>query len=158
MTFFLLLLPTLGALAGAGIDLLRFRIPNALTLGLAALFFPVALLAGLDGGDLLDHLGAGAGMLAVGLLLFTVRLWGGGDAKLFAALSLWLGWQPLLAFVFAMTLAGGVLALALLLVRRISWPERVRRMPALRRLLGAKSAMPYGVAMALGMIWMTLHA
>ncbi|TAN49302.1 MAG: hypothetical protein EPN26_11465 [Rhodospirillales bacterium] len=153
-----LLLPALGALLAAVTDFVRFRIPNALTLGLAVLFLPAALLAGLEGKEMLSHLGAGVAMFVLGGGLFLARLWGGGDAKLFAALSLWLGWSKLLLFVFAMTLAGGFLALALLILRRISWPEAIRRKPALRRLLGAKAAVPYGIAMAAGMIWMLFHA
>jgi prepilin peptidase CpaA len=148
----------LGALLAAGFDLVRFRIPNWLSLGLALSYFPTAWLAGQEGGVLLAHLQAGAAMFALGFLLFLSRVWGGGDAKLFGALSLWLGWPRLLPFAFAMVLAGGVLALILLLLRRRSWPEKISRHKQLRRLLGAKSAVPYAVAMALGMILAVIRA
>ncbi|MBF0270228.1 MAG: prepilin peptidase [Alphaproteobacteria bacterium] len=153
----LLLIPLLASMAAAGTDLARFRIPNAITLGLALAFLPAAWLAGLDMDAMIRHLGAGAAMFALGIAFFFFRFWGGGDAKLFGALSLWLGWQPLMAFVVAMVLAGGVLALLLLGLRRLPWPETWRRNKMLRRHLAARAAVPYGVAMALGMVWVLLH-
>jgi prepilin peptidase CpaA len=153
----LLILPLLGSLLAAGFDLVRFRIPNWLSLGLALLYVPAALLVGAGGEVLLGHLLAGGICLAVAFLLFLGRVWGGGDAKLFPALCLWLGWPKLVHFTFAMALAGGVLALVLLVLRRRSWPENISRHKQLRRLLGAKSAIPYAVAMAFGMIWAVFH-
>lgn len=157
-TVLLLTIPTLGAVLAAGMDFVRFRIPNGLSIGLALLFFPAAWLLGLDIPHFVDHLKAGGTAFGLGLVLFLARIWGGGDAKLFAALGLWLGLDLLLPFTFAMVLAGGLLALLLLLMRRCHWPERIRRHKALRRLLGARAAVPYAVAMALGMIWLLARA
>lgn len=157
-TVLLLLIPTLGAVLAAGMDFVRFRIPNGLSIGLALLFFPAAWLLGLDLTQLVQHLQAGGLAFGLGLALFLARIWGGGDAKLFAALGLWLGWDLLLPFTFAMVLSGGLLALILLLLRKHTWPGNIARHKLLRRLLGAKAAVPYAVAMAIGMLWLLARA
>ncbi|MDK9722368.1 MAG: prepilin peptidase [Rhodospirillales bacterium] len=157
-TVLLLTIPTLGAVLAAGMDFVRFRIPNGLSIGLALLFFPAAWLLGFDIAQLMDHLQAGGLAFGLGLALFLARIWGGGDAKLFAALGLWLGLDLLLPFTFAMVLAGGLLALILLLLRKRAWPENIARHKLLRRLLGAKAAVPYAVAMAMGMLWLLARA
>lgn len=148
-----MLIPALAAIAAAWWDFRYFRIPNALALGLLLLFFPVAWLFGFDAAQFWLHLKVGAGAFLLSFLLFLARLWGGGDAKLFPVLCLWLGWPASLSFAIAMVLAGGVISLILLIVRKIPWPEPAKRHPWLRRLLGARRAVPYAAAMAAGVFW-----
>ncbi len=100
-------------------DIRRFRVPNALTYPAIA----AALVAGtaMPGADL-RHVIAG-GALAAGLL-FAPALWSGGlavgmgDVKLAAFAGLALGVQHVVAALVVMALAGGVVALALLLSGR----------------------------------------
>jgi prepilin peptidase CpaA len=109
----------LGAAAAVTDTALR-RIPNALTFGAAA----VALVfAAATGG--LHAVGWSAAGWLVGLLiflpLFALRAMGGGDVKLLAAFGAWLG--PALVFWVAVygAIAGGVLAVPLVL-----WRGRLR--------------------------------
>ncbi len=69
----------------------------------------------------------GAGGLVVGFLLFTRNWIGAGDAKLFAAIALWMGWPGAGEFAVVAALIGGVLAVSLLLARKAAayappWP------------------------------------
>ena len=88
-----------------------------------------------------------AAVLGFGTLLF-VRGWmGGGDVKLLAACSLWfdlgIGWKMLVA----VTIAGGLEALLIMLLRALPWPPSLRsRLPVLRR----DEGIPYGVAIGVG--------
>jgi prepilin peptidase CpaA len=133
----------------AATDLLTMKIPNALTLGLAAAFLVAAPVAGLAWPELLSHLGAGALLLILGIILFSLGWVGGGDAKLLAAAALWLGFDPLLPFLSLVTVFGGALAIVLLAYRSV--PATALPLPDWAARLHAKGgAMPYGVAIAAG--------
>ena len=82
--------------------------------------------------------------------MFALGWIGGGDAKLFAACGLWLGWPAFLPFLLWTALAGGVLATGLLVARKgaRAWP--VAGPQWLVRLLSPEAAVPYGVAIAVG--------
>ena len=71
--------------------------------------------------SLKDHLLAsiGGGLLFLFLAYISNGAIGGGDIKLIAALGLWLGWKSLLSVIFYGTITGGVVALALLLTKKI---------------------------------------
>ncbi len=130
-------------------DLLTMRIPNLLTLGTAAAFLVVAPLVGLGWQEMLMHLAAGAAMLLVGMLLFSLGWAGGGDAKLLAAASLWFGFEPLVLFLGYVAIFGGALAIAILAYRRA--PAGALPLPDWAARLHAKGeGMPYGVAIAAG--------
>jgi prepilin peptidase CpaA len=133
----------------AATDLLTMRIPNLLTLGLCAAFLVVAPVAGLSWQEVLMHLAAGAAMLLVGLLLFSLGWAGGGDAKLLAVASLWLGFEPLVLFLGYVAVFGGALAIAILAYRCV--PAGGLPLPDWAARLHAKGGgMPYGVAIAAG--------
>src|SRR3712207_8926707 len=53
-------------------------------------------------------------------LAFAVGMMGGGDVKMIAALALWLPPAAVLKLLVIMSIAGGVLTLALLIPHRIS--------------------------------------
>ena len=72
---------------------------------------------------------------------FAMGAMGGGDVKLIAALALWLPWQAVLALIFLMSIAGGVLTLAYLIRHRLAKREE-------------KLEIPYGVAIAFGGLWL----
>ena len=81
-----------GAVAfAAAMDLLTMKIPNRISAVMVLAFFPLALLVGLGAWDILNHVAAGLGVLALGVLLFIPGWFGGGDAKLMAAIALWIG-------------------------------------------------------------------
>jgi prepilin peptidase CpaA len=89
-------------------------IPNRLTIGLAVAFVPVALLSHLSLTGWGIHLGLGLAGLVLGMILFALRFMGGGDAKLLAAASLWLGFHGFIAPFIYTAIFGGVLPLPLL--------------------------------------------
>lgn len=123
-------------------------IPNRVSLLMIAGFLVLAPLMGLGLDGWISHLGAGAAMLIVGIVMFALGWLGGGDAKLFAAGALWVGFEHLLEFTFYITFAGGLLTLAILLFRAsLPHPWILRQAWALR-LHDPKTGVPYGIAIA----------
>lgn len=137
------------ALAAAGTsDLARYQIPNGLSLALVAGFALYA--AALPFSAVLDHVLAGFTVFGLTSLLFASGVCGGGDVKLLGATALWMGWSHLAPFLLVMAVAGGVLALMLLMIRRWAYSGVVVTTGARPRRLFAKDAgVPYGVAIAI---------
>jgi prepilin peptidase CpaA len=97
-------------------------------------------------------------VFAVGLLLFTLGLMGGGDIKLLMVLSLWAGWPATGQLLLLTSVIGGLLVLIIAPLRRIVPPLWAKRLPArtLPRILTRKEPIPYGLAIAgafLIMLW-----
>jgi len=111
------LLVGLTAVVGCLHDLRNRRIPNYLTFGSAAL---AILYAGVTAGW--AGLGVALAGWAVGIVLFIpfflLRGMGGGDVKLLAALGAWVGPASLLSITFYTAIAGGVMALVVILWQR----------------------------------------
>jgi prepilin peptidase CpaA len=147
--FTVMVLPALLALA-AGYDLASFTIPNRLQLALLAAFAVYAFAAGLTPFVLGTHLLAGFLGLALGFTLFARGWIGGGDAKLFAAIALWLGFRDLAAYAVAASLLGGGLTLGILMLRRLPLPAALAGQGWLLRLHDGRAGIPYGVALAAG--------
>lgn len=138
-------------LLAAGLyDLASFTIPNFLSVALAALFLVFAAAAGFSPALLGWHLGAGMLGLVLGFGLFAAGWIGGGDAKLFAAIALWLGFADLLPYAAVASLFGGLLTLLLLLARQVPLPGFLLGRAWVVRLHDARSGIPYGVALAAG--------
>lgn len=140
------------AILGAVYDLTTMKIPNWISIALAAAFVPVALVVQLPWQDILISVGLGIGALVIGIALFALRVLGGGDAKLFAASVPWVGLSGLLAFGLATALAGGALSLFLLLARK--WARLLPWVPPawVQRLMEPKGDIPYGIAIAAGAV------
>lgn len=152
----------LALLVAAGwLDLRTGRIPNALTLAGLAVGLLLALPAG-PAAVLLACAGAGLALL-VALPFFALGALGGGDAKLLVAVGAFLGPERLWSALLLSALAGGLLALAESLRRRVllvallnaralirHWSTLGRSGP--RPALGEPGAIaiPYGVAIAVG--------
>ena len=127
-----------GAVAfAAAMDLLTMKIPNRVSALMVLAFFPLALLAGLGAWDILYHVAAGLAVLALGVLLFIPGWFGGGDAKLMAAIALWIGPDNLFPYIFWVAMAGGMIATVFSSVRSVPLPRAVAR-----RGLGAAVAPP----------------
>ena len=127
-------------------DVRRRRIPNALSLAVAALGLTRILVAG-DPVAASYTLTAGAAILVVALLLFCRGVIGGGDAKLLPAMALFIGYSNLLEFLFLMSLCGGALALAIMARDRFG-ARRLRSPPSEPSGGSTRSTVPYGVAIA----------
>ena len=92
-------------------------------------------------------------MLVVGTFMFGRGWMGGGDIKLLAGSALWFdlssGWKALVAIA----IVGGIEALAVILLRRLPWPESWRQRVLL---LKRREGIPYGIAIALGIAVMAV--
>jgi prepilin peptidase CpaA len=141
-------------IAAAFFDLTTFTIPNMLPAAMFVLFaafmLAVALAGhGLNWSDTWPHLLAGAVGLVAGMALFAAGWVGGGDAKLFAMACLWLGWDSMFEYTLVASLLGGMLTIALLMLRRLPLPALLAAQPWLVRLADRNSGVPYGVALAI---------
>lgn len=153
LTVVLMVFPALVILGGVR-DLVSYRIPNWISLALLAGFAPAAL-AALAAGTPLSALGlnlaVGAAALAAGVAMWSLRWIGGGDAKLFAAAALWIGWPAAGVYLAVTGLAGGALALLLLQLRSpILRPYALQGPAWFARLAEPGESVPYGVAIAVG--------
>ena len=131
---------------------MSMRIPNWLTILIALLFFPMALLTSMPWEVLGLHLLVGIGMFVTGFVLFALGLFGGGDAKLLAAAGLWLGWPDLMPFLVMTAFAGGALALCIAAWSMISLASEVKDGSLFRAFGSIKPNVPYGYAFAIGAI------
>lgn len=138
-------------LASAWSDLAGYRIPNWIPAALIALWPLAAFALGLGWIQIGVSLLTFAAVLGAGMALWAPGYIGGGDAKLIAAAALWFGWPGVLSFLLWCVICGGVLALALLVMRRM-----VPAVPALKPEWVAGTALadgapaPYAVAIAAG--------
>jgi prepilin peptidase CpaA len=151
MTLSTALFPLLMIVAAAW-DVLSRRIPNPLVLVLAALFLPFAWVQGMPVSEMLMHLVAGLAVLMAGYVAFALGYLGGGDAKLMGAAALWVGLSGMPQFLVLTVLAGGILALGVLLWSILHydlyfWSEGLQQ-----RLAFVKPSVPYGFAIAAGAI------
>jgi prepilin peptidase CpaA len=153
----MLVLPALLAVAAA-FDLATFTIPNLLSLAIAVAFVVFGLVVGIAPGAFAFHLLAGLIALVAGFALFAFGYIGGGDAKLFAATALWFGMHDLLGYVLASSVLGGLLTVALLMLRQWPLPAGLARCDWIIRLHEKSSGIPYGVALASGALLMLPHA
>lgn len=81
-------------------------------------------------------------LLTVGTLIFGTGLLGGGDVKLLTAVGIWFRFADGLWLVVAVSISGGVLAIVMIVGRRVL--ARARGVPVKRGMI------PYGVAIAAG--------
>jgi prepilin peptidase CpaA len=140
-----------GAVAfAAAMDLLTMKIPNRISLVMVLAFFPLALLAGLGAWDVAYHVAAGLGVLALGVLLFIPGWFGGGDAKLMAAIALWIGPEYLFPYFFYAALTGGIIAVVFSSVRSVPLPRMLLGEAWALRLHRRDAGIPYGLALAAG--------
>ncbi|ATE64858.1 A24 family peptidase [Rhizorhabdus dicambivorans] len=90
--------------------------------------------------DIAVRIGIALLLFAVFAGLFMLKMMGGGDVKMIAALALWLPFQALMVMLIVMALAGGAITVFLLIRQR--WRPNAER-----------PEVPYGVAIAIGGLW-----
>jgi prepilin peptidase CpaA len=146
------LLTLVGAamITGAVYDAATLTIPNWISLVLLALFPAVAFFAGLSLAEAGIHFAVGFAALLAGVALFAGGFIGGGDAKLFAAISLYVGASAFGFYVFAVALAGGVLAFLLMGLRYLARAGVAWRINGFQHLTMSGAGIPYGIAIAAG--------
>jgi len=137
------------AMIFAGVrDLTTMTIPNWLTSTLALLFFVVAPLTGMGMTDIAQHTVICLLTLVVGMGFFAKGWIGGGDAKLMAAVALWIGWGQALPYFLIASVLGGGLTLAILGYRNLPLPAFMLRHAWAMRLHDRAEGVPYGLALA----------
>jgi len=100
-------------------DALSMTIANRVSLVLVVTFVVVAPLTGMALSEFGLHLAAGAAVLVVTFGLFALGGMGGGDAKLLAATSVWMGFNiSLVEYLVTSSILGGLLTMAILVYRR----------------------------------------
>lgn len=136
-------------------DLSSLTIPNWVNAGIAIAFIPAALIGVLTSPEITFstagwHLLVGFILFAICFGLFVFGAFGGGDAKMIPAVALWMGPAGVMPFLFGLTLAGGVLALAVLFARK-NVPE-VFAPSFVRATMKEGEGVPYGVAISVGAV------
>jgi prepilin peptidase CpaA len=134
----------------AGWDIASFTIPNFLQAALVLSFVAFVVATGMAPAAIGAHLLAGFAGLVAGFALFALGYVGGGDAKLFACIALWLGFHNLPEYALLASLFGGALTLILLGIRRIPLPAAFSGQSWILKLHDARGAIPYGVALSAG--------
>ena len=144
-----LILPLCLAMAAFS-DLFTMTIPNRVSLILIASFFVLAPFSGLGWEMIGMHLAAAAIVFCACFALFALNVMGGGDAKLMSAAAIWFGFnESLLFFLAYLSFIGGLLTLAILIVRAQSNAILAIGLPLPNSVLLAKK-IPYGIAIAIG--------
>ena len=139
--FFIALLAA--ALVAAAVGDWRSRtIPNWLNGAIALLAIPFwwSVGLGLWPGVALQ-LALGAAVFGLFALAFRFGAMGGGDVKMAAALALWLPFAGVVKLIVIMSIAGGVLTLAMLVAHRMANAA-------------GQPEIPYGIAIAFGGFWL----
>ncbi len=132
-------------LAAAISDFRFLRIPNVYP-ALIILLFIVSRLVGGFGDEHWSHLYHFLITLGIGMLLFRFGWFGGGDAKLYAAIALWFSLNSSVMFIFATGMSGLVLAITYVAVRQMRKRSK-RPAPEKKR---NERRIPYGIAIAMG--------
>ena len=133
-------------LAAAAEDAVRLKISNLIVLLVLVAAVAATIIAGPQLA-LWKNLVVFLGLLAIGTPMFAAGKLGGGDVKLLAAVGLWFDFTGALWMILAVVLAGGLLALVVLILRAFGWSEEMRRRVVLLR---PRGGIPFGVAIAAG--------
>ncbi len=131
-------------------DLFTMTIPNRVSAILLATFVVVAPFAGLGIEQIGLHFLSAAVVFAVCFALFALNIMGGGDAKLLTAAAIWFGFdQSLFLFLTYVSVFGGILTLAILMLRKQEDLLLATGLPLPHLLFTAKK-IPYGIAIGMG--------
>ena len=135
-------------IAAAAEDAVRLRISNVTVLLLLITAVVAAAVVGLRLA-VWENLLVFAALLAIGTPIFAAGKLGGGDVKLLAATGLWFDLGGALRMLVAVAIAGGILAILVLTLRTLGWSQGLRDRVVLLR---PRSGIPYGVAIAAGVL------
>ncbi len=144
----LLVFPVLVAYAACS-DFLTMRIANWLVLALVVAYVVLALIAQRPLAEIGISFAAGAAVLVLFFAFFAFGWIGGGDAKLVAAITLWLGLELMLPYLLYSALLGGMLTLFVLGARTNVAAQWAIRFKWIEWLHNPKAGVPYGIALAI---------
>ena len=136
-TELLLITLTLLLIAAAVIDIRTFTISNRLNLTVALLAPLYWLSIGLPAQEIAWQVATAVAVFGLLAIAFFLRMMGGGDVKLAAALALWFSPLGTFRFLVWMSVAGGILTLVVIVIHKLKKKE-------------GRPEIPYGVAIAFG--------
>lgn len=132
-------------------DTLSMTIANRVPLILAAAFLIVAPLTGMDMVTFGWHVAAGMTVLVATFVLFAIGGMGGGDAKLLAATSLWMGMNlSLLEYLVGSAVLGGILTMGIIAFRASPFALVAGNNMFLRNFTSDAKGVPYAIALGAG--------
>lgn len=138
------------ALIFAGIsDAISFTISNKISIALFVGFMVLAPFSGLSIAEIGAHIMIGFLMLVIGFVFFARGYIGGGDAKIIAAASLWLGPELVVPFILMATVCGGFLSLLCLYLYNTPLPPVLSGQRWLLNFQTGTAAAPYGIAIGI---------
>ncbi len=141
-------------------DIWKFIIPNAIVVALVVLFIATALLLPemtplvpeMTWMEWLSHVGAAVAVFIGGAVLYAFNKMGGGDIKLLTAVAFWAGFEHLTELLLYVAVAGGAVAIGLIVLRKLIMSLRTANTrlgeAKLPRVLLEGEAVPYGLAIA----------
>jgi prepilin peptidase CpaA len=165
------ILSALGIGAAAAWSDFRFlKIPNLYVFILLGSFW-ISFLSAHFGGFIYDsfdpwwsHLGAFLMAFTLGFVFFYFHIWGGGDAKIIAAMGLWVGLKGFVILWIYTVVFGGMLAVLSLILKAIFQkypPHSIDKLKTsslwLFSLTKAKPSIPYGIALYGGFLISLYH-
>jgi prepilin peptidase CpaA len=133
--------------AAAAFDLASFEIPDSLSIALVI----TAIGYGLAVPDFgwISHIAAPLIVFGIGLFIFSRGWLGGGDVKLMSGIAAWTGLEGLLPQLVVTSVAGGVLVLVLMGIRR-GLATAGMEPDGMHKLFRSDGPIPYAVAIAAG--------
>ena len=136
-------------LAAGWNDMTSMTIPNWISLVLVIGYFAVVPFAWQGWSVFGMHILVGVVCFLIAMAMFAFGQLGGGDAKLFAATSIWFLWPDLGTYVVYTALAGGALTLFIIMGRKF-FPAKILTTEWLHQLFKNEKKIPYGLALAFG--------
>ena len=130
-------------------DFRTFEIPHSLPIALVVVFPIAAWAANMSWQQIAWACGLATFMLVVAILMVLFRVMGGGDGKLIAAAALWTGPEAIMPFLLLIALMGGVLALVILLYRRLPLASTLASFTAFQKMHAEKRDLPYAIAIGI---------
>ncbi len=134
-------------------DLTTYKIRNTLVLLLLLAYVVMAPIAGFAAYEMARSVAVALAVLLCAFALFAAGWLGGGDAKLAAVTTLWLGADKALVYLLCMGIVGGLFALAVYLSRMWPLPKRLANTAWIVRLHARGGKLPYGVAITLAALF-----
>lgn len=138
-------------------DFLKFIIPNQVCVAIAALY-PFYAMTATPAVDWAGGIACGAIVFTLGFVFFVLRLTGGGDVKLLAAVSVWAGPTLVLPFLVVTAFAGGMVSL-ITLIKVLPGRLRPAGRPgfSMRDTPAMRERVPYGVAISVGGVYVAVQ-
>jgi len=134
-------------------DLVTMTISNRISILLTVGFIGLALVMKLPFPAIGMHFAVAALVLLIGFAMFAFGWIGGGDAKLAAAISLWLGFDHTLEFAVVAAILGGLLSLFIISSQNANLSIFAYKIEWLERFLSGRKGIPYGIALSAGALF-----